>query len=369
MTIKEIKMNIFQSVDSPALVVYPDVVKANIAEMVRMAGVAERLRPHIKTHKTAEGIELMMDAGIRKFKCATIAEAELLAMCKAPDILLAHQPVGPKITRLLQLIQTYPTSSFSCITDNVDAAKDIGMVFHQQQLVIPVHVDVNAGMNRTGILPEEALELILQIQEIDGLSFAGLHVYDGQHRQADPAEREKACDAGFEPVNTLVERITNLGMPYPSIIAGGSPTYSIHARRPNRDCSPGTNIFWDRGYALICPEQSFTPAVHVVTRVISLPAPGRICLDLGHKAIAAENEITKRIYFPDYPDWKPVGQSEEHLVMEVGSHHGMKPGDIVIGIPYHICPTVALHETLHVVEDGNIAGEWKVLARKRKINI
>ena len=359
----------YTTIDSPALLVFPSLVKKNIAEMIRMVGDVNRLRPHIKTHKTAEGIQLMMDAGISKFKCATIAEAELLAMTGAKDVLLAHQPVGPKIERLQQLTIQFPHTQFSTITDHLDAAIGIGEVFKKHSQSIGVYIDINVGMNRTGIAPDaSALELYEALIHINGIHFMGLHVYDGQHRQTDPAEREKACDEAFHDVYGLMDMMESKGYSRPFIIAGGSPSFSIHAKKTERDCSPGTNIFWDHGYGLICPEQDFTPAVHILTRVISLPAANRICLDLGHKAVASENELAKRVYFPDHPELKAVGQSEEHLVMELAPGHGFKPGDTLIGIPYHICPTVALHETLIAIEGDNIVGEWKVEARKRKIS-
>ena len=337
--------------------------------MIRMVGDVNRLRPHIKTHKTAEGIRLMMDAGISKFKCSTIAEAELLAMTGAKDVLLAHQPVGPRIERLQQLTIQFPHTQFSTITDHLNAAIRLGEVFEKHSQSIGIYIDINVGMNRTGIAPDvSAFELYEALIHINGIHFMGLHVYDGQHRQADPAEREKACDEAFRAVYGLMDMMESKGYARPFIIAGGSPCFSIHAKKTDRDCSPGTNIFWDHGYGLICPEQDFTPAVHVLTRVISLPAANRICLDLGHKAVASENELAKRVYFPDHTELKAVGQSEEHLVMELAPGHGFKPGDTLIGIPYHICPTVALHETLIAIEGDNIVGEWKVEARKRKIS-
>ena len=359
----------YSTIDSPALLVFPSLVKKNIAEMIRMVGDVKRLRPHIKTHKTAEGIQLMMDAGISKFKCATIAEAELLAMTGAKDLLMAHQPVGPRIERLQQLCIQYPQTVFSTITDNLDAAKQMGEVFAKQAQSMGVYIDINVGMNRTGIAPDEtALALYEGLMQVKGIHFMGLHVYDGQHRQADPAARETACDEAFQAVYGLINLMESKGYPRPFIIAGGSPSFSIHAKKTDRDCGPGTNIFWDRGYGLTCPEQDFIPAVHILTRVISLPAPNRICLDLGHKAVASENELAKRVYFPDHPELTLVGQSEEHLVMELAPGHGFKPGDALIGIPYHICPTVALHDTLIAIEGENIVGEWKVAARKRKIS-
>src|SRR5262249_55187201 len=89
-------------VPSPSLLVYPDRVEENIQRMISLAGV-ERLRPHMKTHKMPEMIRLQLARGITKFKCATIAEAEMTASCGAPHVLLAYQPVGPNVGRLIRL--------------------------------------------------------------------------------------------------------------------------------------------------------------------------------------------------------------------------------------------------------------------------
>src|SRR4051794_11224572 len=107
-----------QEVDSPALLVYPDRIEENIRRMIRLARGVERLRPHVKTHKMSEVMRLKLAAGIKKFKCATIAEAEMAASCGAPDVLLAYQPVGPKIARLIRLIRSFPGTKFSTIADD-----------------------------------------------------------------------------------------------------------------------------------------------------------------------------------------------------------------------------------------------------------
>lgn len=359
----------YSQLNSPCLMIDPLVVKKNIQEMINMIGDVNRLRPHIKTHKTAEGILLMMEAGIHQFKCATIAEAELLATNGVKDVLLAYQPVGPNVERLFELQKKYPFVQFACLTDHIDAANMMGDYFQQFASSMKVYVDLNVGMNRTGIVPTEAFELINIIKNHPGLVFAGLHAYDGHHRQTDYHEKEMACEKGLEPVYALIQQLMVAGFDRPVLIAGGSPSFSVHCKRADRVCSPGTNIFWDHGYATVCPEQHFEPAVKILTRVISLPAPNKICIDLGHKAVASENELSKRIFFPSHPQLKPVSQSEEHMVLETADNHIFKPGDILTGIPYHICPTVALHETLHVLNGAMVDGEWKVAARKRKISI
>jgi D-serine deaminase-like pyridoxal phosphate-dependent protein len=137
------------SVDSPCLAVYPLRVAENIRRMVAMVDEVDRIRPHVKTHKTAEGIRMMMEAGVRKFKCATIAEAELLGICGAPDVVLAYQPHGPKLQRFLRVMQAFPETRYACLTDNALSAERMSAAFHASGCIVPVYIDLNVGMNRS----------------------------------------------------------------------------------------------------------------------------------------------------------------------------------------------------------------------------
>ena len=355
--------------DSPVLVVYPERVRANIKLAIEMAGVPVRLRPHIKTHKSPDVTKLMLEAGIQKFKCATIAEAEMLAMAGARDILLAYQPVGPKLQRFIALARQYPNVQWACLVDNEEALRAMGEAFAAAGLLMPVYLDLNIGMNRTGIAPgAAAFQLYRTAADTEGVTPVGLHAYDGHIRDVDFEQRKQKCDEAFAAVTALKQALKQAGFDDFTVVAGGSPTFSVHCGRPEVECSPGTFVYWDKGYSDGCPEQGFLPAALVISRVVSLPAPGRLCLDLGHKSIAAENELTRRVSFLNAPDWKPIGQSEEHLVVEAGDGHGHHPGDIVYGLPIHICPTVNLYERAYTIEGGRVTGEWRNTARDKKIN-
>jgi D-serine deaminase-like pyridoxal phosphate-dependent protein len=359
-----------EKLDTPALVIYPERVKENIDILKGMIDDMARLRPHVKTHKSKDATILMLDAGITRFKCATIAEAEMLGMCQAPDVLLAYQPIGPKLERFIKLINAYPQTKFSCLVDNKTAAQNISDAALIHQLKINVYIDLNVGMNRTGIAPGlSALQLYMDCDKLPGLKPVGLHAYDGHLHDADLAIRTKKCNEAFEPVKKLQQDIKQKGYPEPVIIAGGSPTFPIHAKREVVECSPGTFVYWDRGYSLICPEQSFLTAALVISRVISLPDDTKLCLDAGHKSVSAENELNKRIYFLNAPELVMTGQSEEHLVVDAGKGHHYKVGDVLYGLPYHVCPTIALYERAITIENNKISGEWRNIARDRKITI
>src|SRR5688572_14488791 len=162
------------ALDTPAIAIYLDRVKQNIHTLINSIDDVARLRPHIKTHKSPEVSSLMLEAGIKKFKCATISEGEMLALIEAPDVLLAYQPVGPKATRLFSLIKKYPATRFSCLIDNEISANELAEVFAQSGESIPVYIDLNVGMNRTGIIPDQAYALYEHCRKLNGFKIASL---------------------------------------------------------------------------------------------------------------------------------------------------------------------------------------------------
>jgi D-threonine aldolase len=358
-----------EELDSPALVVYPARVKQNIALLKTRIDDVERLRPHAKTYKCKEVTQLLIEAGISKFKCATIAEAEMLAMSGAKDILLAYQLVGEKINRFGQLMFDYPDTKFACLVDSLDAATVISDVALYNESEITVYIDLNVGQNRTGIAPDErAFQLYMDCDILPGVNPVGLHAYDGHLHDADFKIRTQKCNDSFAPVLKLQYDLIEKGFD-PVIVAGGSPTFPIHAKRKGIECSPGTFVYWDAGYENELTEQLFLTAALVVGRVMSLPDETKICIDVGHKSVSAENELAKRIYFLNAPELKMISQSEEHLVAEAVAGHEYQIGDILYGLPYHICPTVALYERAITIEDNKTHGEWLNLARDRRITI
>jgi len=358
------------TIDSPAVIVFPERMRENIVLLKDTVGDVQRLRPHIKTSKMVEAVQLLQEEGIHKFKCATIAEAEMLGLAGAADVLLAYQPTGPKISRLLQIVEQYPDTKYACLVDNRIAAIEIAAAFAASKHTLPVYLDLNVGMNRTGILPgaKEALELYQELQHMPGIKPVGLHAYDGHLHDIDLAVRTEKCNEGFAPVETLAAAIIATGAPAPLVIAGGTPTYAIHAARPDVECSPGTFIFWDWGYTKNFPEQHFQYAAVIVTRVISVIDDRHLCVDLGHKSVASEMP-QPRVHFLNAPDAVAKSHSEEHLVVEVPDTSLYPVGTVFYAVPVHICPTIALHDHVGVIEDNNCVAYWKVIARDRKIMI
>jgi D-serine deaminase-like pyridoxal phosphate-dependent protein len=363
------ELNHPEEIDSPALLIYKDRIESNIQTMINIAGDANRLVPHIKTHKMAEIVQMQLAAGISKFKCATIAEAEMLAEAGAKNILLAYQLTAPKAARFLTLVKKYPEIEFASLIDNFESAHLLNDLFAKKDLVASVFIDVDAGMHRTGVAPDNSLfNLYVQLDKLQNIDCKGLHIYDGHIRDENFELRKQKVEKSFIPIRRVVEKIISSGFPAPKIIAGGTPTFTVHALNKEIFCSPGTCLLWDYGYDSILHEQPFEFASVLLTRVISKPTPGLITTDLGHKSVAAENPISTRIFFLNLSDYNVRSQSEEHLVVEV-KDADIHVGDVLYGIPYHVCPTVALYDEVNVIENGNVVDKWNVIARKKKITI
>lgn len=357
-----------EGVISPALVVYPDRIEANIKMMIQIAGGTDSLRPHIKTHKIAEIINLQLKHGITKFKCATIAEAELLAKCDAPDILLAMQPVGINIHRFFELIVQYPNSSFSTIVDNEEIMLKMDTIASEKKLMVSLWLDINNGMNRTGITPNNKAVLLYQKMTLSANIIAqGLHVYDGHIHESNFDLREEICDKDFELVVILKSQVEQLGIKIKTIVAGGTPTFPIHVKRDHVEVCPGTPLLWDQGYADTYKDLKFLPAAVLVGAIVSKPSANLICLNLGHKSVAAEMS-PPRLKILNFEKLEQISHSEEHLVVECVESKEYAIGTICYAIPTHICPTVLKYDKVLTVIDGTITGHWNIAARDHILN-
>ena len=349
-------------ISSPALLFYPDRIRENIDLMIEIAGGPERLRPHVKTHKNAEIIRLQQDKGIQKFKCATLSEARLLGLCGAEDILLAMQPVGPNIEGFFHLMEEFPESLFSTLVDNRQSLDRLASKAKMLKQRISLWLDLNNGMNRTGIHPGTEAEEIFKAMYLEPwVEARGLHAYDGHIRHTNLDKRKKQCKEAFLPVEQMRVSLERNGIPVKRIVAGGSPSFGIHAANGFLELSPGTTLLWDAGYGNNFPDLPFKIAATLLSRVISKPGQNLICTDLGHKSVASEMPFP-RVVFQEHADIKQVGHSEEHLILE-SEEKGLDIGKELYAVPMHICPTVSKYAKAYVIKENTLNETWEIQAR------
>ena len=368
-----IEASVLETLNSPMMVIFRDRLQANLDSMLVMAGHPSRLRPHCKTHKMDHIIRMWVEQGVTKHKAATIAECEMLAAAGATDILFAYNPVGPNIGRVVTLATKYPACRISVTTDQEGPLQLLSAAADKANVSIGVMLDVNVGMNRTGVRPDDpaAVSLYVQTSKLPGLRSAGFHVYDGHQRQALLEDRKAAVAAQWPLIQELRKQCEAANAPVPALACGGTPTFPCYAVMddPGIELCPGTCVLHDAGYGTSFTDLPFEPAAAVVTRVVSRPACDRVTLDIGNKAVAADPPKGSRVFFPDLPTAVQDSHSEEHMGLVTTNADRYTPGDVLLAIPMHICPTSALYDRVAVIDKGKVAEYWEVTSRNRKISI
>ena len=354
---------------SPALVVYLDRVRENLRRViVHAGGSADRWRPHIKTTKIPEIFLELMRAGVRHFKCATTREAQHLLHAvdqegiRGADLLLAYPLVGPSLRRLAQLARTHTNTRVSVLCEDPAAVATIPSE-------VSLFVDVNSGMNRTGV-PIEDETSILEIARAAGERFRGIHFYDGHIHGDDAVVRRDMAFGAYDRLLGLLGRLDREGLVAGEVITSGTPSFLYAlAYEPFGEIdgtihrvSPGTVVFHDLRSEQEIEDLDLLPAAVVLARVVSHPAADIVTCDAGSKSIAAEAG-NPCAFVLGHPELEALTPSEEHLPLRV--HEGVRPerGSTLLLVPMHVCPTVNLAEEALLIDEGRLVGVVPVRAR------
>lgn len=360
-----------EEVLTPALLVYPNFIASNIERTLTLLdGDANRWRVHIKTAKLGYTLRMLTERGVRNFKCATTLE--LLVACQegAGDVLLAYPSIGANARRVREIAEQFPEVRISVLAENDEQIRQ------WSGSRLGVFLDINPGMNRTGIGQERGQQVFSLARAIGnaGLEFCGLHYYDGHYGALDERARTEAAHRGYDSLLRLITEIQRDGVPVPEVITAGTPTLfsslSYEPFRGNRfvhRVSPGTIVYCDAtSLSQIPGEYGYRPAVLILTRVVSRPQAGTVTCDAGHKAVSADAGVPTCLVV-GHPELRPLSPSEEHLPLALEDRTAsLEVGEPLYLLPRHVCPTVNNFDSALLVADGGIQSVEKVSARGRE---
>ncbi len=351
---------------TPFLGIFLDIVDSNIAVTIKTAGGdPNRLRPHIKTTKLLSVVRRFVEAGIRQCKCATTLELAIACEAGMQDVLVAYPMVGANARRVQDLRARHPNVAISALVD------------HPRQIQewdpsIGIYIDVNPGMDRTGVSPENIAQVLEMAHAIadSGRPFRGLHYYDGHLGSLGHEERrEKAID-GYQQLAHLAGTVRDAGIAVGEVITSGTsvfPFASAYSPLLTGDftlrVSPGAAIYGDLTVQHQLPQYGYRPAALVATRVVSHPRSDLVTCDAGVKAVAVFAGLPNCAVL-GRPEFVPQRLSEEHLTLQVPAGGALPEiGEILYLIPRHAGLTVNNFDEALVVSSNGRAVLERVTAR------
>ncbi len=358
--------------NTPVLIVDLDALARNIDAMAAFAqrhGV--RLRPHAKTHKSADIARRQLAAGAVGVCCAKLGEAEVLADQGVDAGLHVTSPVvsAPAIARLMAL--NARTEGLMCVVDNPANVAALGAAAEGLKPLMVI-IDIDPGIRRTGVgSAPAAVALFEAIQAQAGLRYAGVQCYCGaQQHIEDFAARRQAMQDRAAFIRTVIEALAAAGGRPQIVTGGGTGTHRIDVELGLfTELQVGSYVFMDGQY-LACDltgdgaAAPFETALMVDARVVSANTPGLATIDAGFKAFATDaGDPSILAGAPDGATYRFMGDEHGLLILP---DKGTLPlaHRVTLGAP-HCDPTVNLYDTYHVVQGDTLRALWPVSARGR----
>jgi D-serine deaminase-like pyridoxal phosphate-dependent protein len=285
------------------------------------------------------------------------------------DVVLAYPVVGANARRVREIADEHPEVRISVLVEN------LSQVAAWNGSRLGIFIDVNPGMDRTGIEQSHVAE-ILNLARAAGPAFRGLHYYDG-HLSAPPlAERELLAHRGYDRLMEITTAVERAGFAIEEVITSGTPAFPCSATySPFRSAkfvhrtSPGTVVYSDATSLVQLPaEWGYQPAAVVVSTVVSHPKANYLTCDAGHKSVSADAGIPTCNVI-GHPGLRPLKPSEEHLPMEVQSGDRPDIGEALYLVPRHVCPTVNNFDDALIISDNRVSAVEHVTARGHEIPV
>jgi D-serine deaminase-like pyridoxal phosphate-dependent protein len=355
--------------DTPAILVDLDTVDINIRHM---AGVAERngfkLRPHVKTHKSVAMARRQIAAGAVGVCAATVSEAEAMIAGGLRDVLIAYPLIGArKFERLTPLFErakiTLAADSVAVIRNYAEFATAIGQD-------VSVMLEIDSGMHRVGVAPEDAVALGAHIRGAGRLSFGGIMTHAGHTHDATTAvEVEAIARREAELMGMVREDLERVGFDVPVVSAGSTITAPYF--RPGdavTEIRPGTYIYNDlRTLALF----ACTPdvlAASALTTIVSIDG-NRLTVDAGSKTLTvSKDEAFGLGFLAECNEARIARLSEEHGVINAPeAERRFAVGQRVQVVPVHVCVWMDLQAEIYGVRSGRIVERIAIDAMRHSL--
>jgi Predicted amino acid aldolase or racemase len=350
---------------TPYVVVDMDNLERNIKTMADITSkLGIKLRPHFKTHKSPLIAWKQISDGAIGITCATLGEAEIAVKSGLTDILISREIMGTG--KLPLLVGLTRHADLKVVVDDPLQVEQLGTAFLESPVKLGVLIEINIGQNRCGMDPGNLSAIIAMVKKIDShpqLNFLGFQGYEG-HLVLHPSEEERT--AQVQRANSLlmkvVKAVEETGYPSDIVTGGGTGTTMITGSiKGMTEIQPGTYATMDAAYSKVMGHL-FSPAVKIVTTVISKPSAERLIVDAGSKAISTDYGPPEVI---GHSNWVYKCGGDEYGILSHANGQAISGdiGDEISLYPSHGCTTFNLYDAIYGFRNGVLEIEIPIAGR------
>jgi D-serine deaminase-like pyridoxal phosphate-dependent protein len=355
--------------DTPCLVIEKSALEFNLNIMREHShNTKVNIRPHVKTHKCSQLAKLQIKYGAIGISAAKVSEAEVLINAGIKNILITSPVVTEnKIRRLISCVEKAHETLI--VVDNERNLQDLNEAGQSIQSKINVLIDLDSGIGRTGIKPENALNFALKIGQFKWLNLMGIQCYAGNLQHITSYEERKTRSLQIMEMASSVVKQLRQSEIHCSILTGtGTGTYDIDVDASEiTEIQPGSYTVMDVEYSIIGSKTNgasfttFKPAMTLLTTVISSNRKEHVTVDSGTKSIYFDAHNKPQIISHKglHYDWGGFGDEHGKITADK-SGHLPKNGEVLELIVPHCDPTINLFDKFYIVENGVVEDIWEI---------
>ena len=364
---------------TPVLLLDLSVLERNCAAMhTRARGHGVRLRPHLKTAKSAPVAAIATRGQFGGITVSTVAEAAYFTAHGCRDLTYAVG-IAPGKIPALAAVSRETGAVITLISDDASLVRAADEAASANAGTFPVLVELDTGGGRGGVSPDgpELLPLAQTVAGCRSLRLAGVLTHAGHSYHVHGADEiRRIAEQERAGAVLAAERLRAVGLPCETVSVGSTPTV-VHARSLAgvSEIRPGVYTFFDLQQAAlgVCTEADI--AVSVLATVIGHNRRSRrVLIDAG--ALALSKDVSASEFRPGigYGLIRPVRGSnlpvEDLYVADAHQEHGLiaapddrEPpwdalplGTTVRVLPNHACLTAAAFDRYHVDRGDGLTG-------------
>src|SRR5699024_5118066 len=183
---------------------------------------------------------------------AMAAEVERLVGTGCEDIFWAYPPVGSH--RIETVLRAARRARLIVGVDSLASAEPLAEAAEAEGVEVEVRLEVDSGLGRTGVDPDDALAVARRLAHLPGLVLEGVFTHEGQVQGvgADPERRTEVGTAAGQLLAQVAEALRADGLQVPSVSVGSTAGARSAPRVPGvTEARPGTYVYGDENQVAI----------------------------------------------------------------------------------------------------------------------